>query len=89
MFTCVVFMYIQSVFFVFFCNADLPMQLVFSTDQTYTLSHLIQELASSPPKADPGQCTHEGTVLIDKERIQLLRLAVSRNLCRAMLEESI
>lgn len=65
------------------------LQLVFSTEHTNALSHVVQELILSPPDPDTsGHLDPTTAARLDQERTELLQLALARNLCRAMLEES-
>ena len=67
----------------------LSLQLVFSTEHTNALSHVVQELILSPPDPDTsGPLDPTSAALLDQERTELLQLALARNLCRSMLEES-
>ena len=62
---------------------------MFSTEHTNALTHVVQELVLSPPDSDPTSHLDPSTLaLLDQERTELLQLALARNLCRAMLEES-
>ena len=66
-------------------------QLVFTVEQTYALSHFLQELTISPPQSGdklglahgPGKSKETGDMSVN-----LIRLALARNLSRAMLETS-
>ena len=65
------------------------LQLAFSSEHTNALSHVVQELILSPPEPEESDHLDPSTIaLLDQERIELLQLALTRNLCRAMLEES-
>ena len=73
--------------FILLCFS-LSLQLVFSTEHTNALSHVVQELILSPPDPDTSGPLNPTTAsLLDQERTELLQLALARNLCRAMLEE--
>lgn len=68
---------------------SLSLQLVFSTEHTNALSHVVQELILAPPDPDTsGPLDPTSAALLDQERTELLQLALARNLCRSMLEES-
>ena len=70
------------------------MQLVFSSEQTYILSDFVLKLTMAPnfDPLPPAETTEESerTQLIkniEKELVSLLRLALVKNLSKALMEE--
>lgn len=65
-----------------------PLQLVFSSEQTYVLSDYVLKLTMAPTFAPTEDSQRAEVVMaVEKELVSLLRLALVKNLSRALMEE--
>lgn len=65
------------------------LQLVFSADDTYTLSHCLQQLTSSHSSSPHDSKMADPLSSSPDSKVTLLRVALCRNLARATLEEAL
>lgn len=64
------------------------LQLVFSSEQTYVLSDFVLRLTMGPTFAPTEESQRAELVkAVEKELVSLLRLALVKNLSRALMEE--
>ncbi|CAL1588448.1 unnamed protein product [Knipowitschia caucasica] len=62
-------------------------QVIFSSDQTYELMYCLEELTSSLNKPAPGPDQHMQDKDTEVTKVELLRLALARNLAMAIVKE--